>query len=116
MRGAATRTPTAIAVKAKVESIFSKIPKAMAGLKAVSSSSRNNNMAARMQGASAGTTMTAIQDTKADTQAPQQFRTLFISDIHLGTRGCQAELLLDFLKHNNPRSFSSSATSSTAGG
>ena len=44
--------------------------------------------------------MTAIQDTKADTQAPQQYRTLFISDIHLGTRGCQAELLLDFLKHN----------------
>ena len=24
-------------------------------------------------------------------------RTVFISDIHLGTRGCQAELLLDFL-------------------
>jgi UDP-2,3-diacylglucosamine pyrophosphatase LpxH len=29
-----------------------------------------------------------------------QYRTLFLSDIHLGTRGCQAELLLDFLsKH-----------------
>lgn len=27
------------------------------------------------------------------------FRTIWISDIHLGTRGCQAELLLDFLKH-----------------
>lgn len=26
-------------------------------------------------------------------------RTLFISDVHLGTRGCQAELLLDFLRH-----------------
>jgi UDP-2,3-diacylglucosamine pyrophosphatase LpxH len=25
-------------------------------------------------------------------------RTLFISDVHLGTRGCQAEALLDFLK------------------
>ena len=25
-------------------------------------------------------------------------RTLFISDVHLGTRGCQAERLLDFLK------------------
>ena len=24
---------------------------------------------------------------------------MFISDIHLGTRGCQAELLLDFIKH-----------------
>lgn len=27
----------------------------------------------------------------------KQFRTLFLSDIHLGTRGCQAQLLLDFL-------------------
>jgi len=26
-------------------------------------------------------------------------RALFVSDIHLGTRGCQAELLLDFLNH-----------------
>ena len=25
-------------------------------------------------------------------------RTLFISDVHLGTRGCQADLLLDFLR------------------
>jgi UDP-2,3-diacylglucosamine pyrophosphatase LpxH len=27
------------------------------------------------------------------------FRAVFISDVHLGARGCQAELLLDFLKH-----------------
>jgi UDP-2,3-diacylglucosamine pyrophosphatase LpxH len=27
------------------------------------------------------------------------FRTVFISDVHLGTRGCQAELLLDFIRH-----------------
>ena len=27
------------------------------------------------------------------------YRTLFISDIHLGTRSCQAEPLLDFLRH-----------------
>ena len=26
-------------------------------------------------------------------------RAAFISDVHLGTRGCQAELLLDFIKH-----------------
>ena len=25
-------------------------------------------------------------------------RTLFLSDLHLGTKGCQAGLLLDFLK------------------
>src|SRR5580704_14466114 len=28
------------------------------------------------------------------------FRTLFISDVHLGARGCQAERLLDFLRWN----------------
>ena len=28
-------------------------------------------------------------------------RTLFISDVHLGTRGCQADLLLDFLRHHD---------------
>jgi UDP-2,3-diacylglucosamine pyrophosphatase LpxH len=32
---------------------------------------------------------------------PTVYRTLFLSDFHLGTRGCQAELLLDFLKHND---------------
>lgn len=30
--------------------------------------------------------------------AARHYRTIFISDIHLGTRGCQAERLLDFLK------------------
>jgi UDP-2,3-diacylglucosamine pyrophosphatase LpxH len=30
--------------------------------------------------------------------ALRQFRTLFISDVHLGTRGCHAERLLDFLR------------------
>lgn len=29
----------------------------------------------------------------------RRFRSIFISDIHLGTRGCQADILLDFLKH-----------------
>jgi UDP-2,3-diacylglucosamine pyrophosphatase LpxH len=30
---------------------------------------------------------------------PLRYRTIWISDVHLGTRGCQAKLLLDFLKH-----------------
>ncbi len=30
---------------------------------------------------------------------PARVRTLFLSDMHLGTRGCQAELLSDFLQH-----------------
>jgi UDP-2,3-diacylglucosamine pyrophosphatase LpxH len=31
---------------------------------------------------------------------PARHRAIFLSDIHLGTRGCQATLLLDFLKKN----------------
>jgi len=44
--------------------------------------------------------MSAIVNRHDDEVAPQRYRTLFLSDIHLGTRGCQAELLLDFFKHN----------------
>jgi UDP-2,3-diacylglucosamine pyrophosphatase LpxH len=29
----------------------------------------------------------------------RNYRAVFISDIHLGTKGCQAELLLDFIRH-----------------
>lgn len=29
----------------------------------------------------------------------RHYRSVFISDVHLGTRGCQAELLLDFIRH-----------------
>jgi UDP-2,3-diacylglucosamine pyrophosphatase LpxH len=31
--------------------------------------------------------------------AQTHYRSVFLSDVHLGTRGCQAELLLDFLRH-----------------
>ena len=34
----------------------------------------------------------------SDTEHQRQFRTLFLSDFHLGTKGSQAHLLLDFLK------------------
>ena len=34
----------------------------------------------------------------ADDAPPRRYRTIWISDIHLGIRGCQATLLLDFLK------------------
>jgi len=33
------------------------------------------------------------------TEDPLKFRAIFLSDIHLGTRGCKADFLLDFLKH-----------------
>jgi UDP-2,3-diacylglucosamine pyrophosphatase LpxH len=34
-----------------------------------------------------------------ETEGALRYRTIWISDIHLGTKGCQAELLLEFLKH-----------------
>jgi len=35
---------------------------------------------------------------------PRRYRTIWLSDIHLGTRACQAELLLDFLRHHDAES------------
>jgi UDP-2,3-diacylglucosamine pyrophosphatase LpxH len=31
----------------------------------------------------------------------KKYRSIFISDVHLGSRGCKAEALCDFLKHNS---------------
>ena len=31
----------------------------------------------------------------------RRYRTLFLSDVHLGARGCRAEALVDFLRHND---------------
>ena len=39
--------------------------------------------------------MTDVSD-----QAQHHYRAIWISDVHLGTSGCQAGYLLDFLKHN----------------
>ncbi|MDE3177822.1 MAG: UDP-2,3-diacylglucosamine diphosphatase [Pseudomonadota bacterium] len=33
--------------------------------------------------------------------AARRYRAIFVSDMHLGTRGCQAEIILDFLRHND---------------
>jgi UDP-2,3-diacylglucosamine pyrophosphatase LpxH len=44
----------------------------------------------------------ALSSDAADDDAsrpPLRYRTLWISDLHLGTPGCQAHALLDFLKH-----------------
>ena len=32
--------------------------------------------------------------------APRRYRSIWISDIHLGARGCKADFLLDFLRHS----------------
>ncbi len=47
---------------------------------------------------------TAILDPSppvADPVPAGRYRSIFISDIHLGTRGCKSEFLLDFLKHTD---------------
>ncbi len=44
----------------------------------------------------------ALTDAAGDPppEKTRRYRTLWISDVHLGTPGCQAHYLLDFLKHN----------------
>ena len=37
--------------------------------------------------------------------AARRYRAIFVSDMHLGTRGCQTQLLLDFLRHNDADTF-----------
>ncbi|MEO0497096.1 MAG: UDP-2,3-diacylglucosamine diphosphatase [Pseudomonadota bacterium] len=44
--------------------------------------------------------MSEMSGPKLADAAPTQYRSLFISDLHLGMRGCQAEMILDFLRHN----------------
>jgi UDP-2,3-diacylglucosamine pyrophosphatase LpxH len=36
-------------------------------------------------------------------QETRRYRTIWISDVHLGTKGCKAEFLLDFLRHTESR-------------
>jgi UDP-2,3-diacylglucosamine pyrophosphatase LpxH len=54
-------------------------------------------------GAIAAALSSGTDQSEADQREPEgrRYRTLFLSDIHLGTRGCQAELLLDFLRHHD---------------
>ena len=42
-----------------------------------------------------------LDDRTMTNQRPKKYRSLFISDLHLGTRAAQADLLLDFLRHND---------------
>jgi len=40
-----------------------------------------------------------VQELALTPNTTKHYRTLFISDVHLGTKACQAEALLDFLRH-----------------
>src|ERR1700761_3998827 len=44
-----------------------------------------------------------MREGDAVTNMHQQYRTIWISDVHLGTRGCKAEFLLDFLRYTDAR-------------
>ncbi len=47
------------------------------------------------------TSATVKRDDAGDTEpSAHRYRAIFISDTHLGTRGCKAEHLLDFLRHH----------------
>lgn len=41
------------------------------------------------------------EDERVSDEHPRTFRALFISDVHLGTKGCQADAALDFLRHHD---------------
>src|SRR5215471_14588746 len=40
-------------------------------------------------------------DALDDISVTIRYRTIWLSDIHLGTRGCKADYLLDFLRHHD---------------
>ena len=42
----------------------------------------------------------AVNDSRMSSE-PRNYRTLFLSDVHLGTRGAQVSALLEFLKHHD---------------
>ncbi|MDO8449226.1 MAG: metallophosphoesterase, partial [Rhodoferax sp.] len=42
----------------------------------------------------------AATDDADDDLAGKRYRAIFISDLHLGTPGCQASALLDFMRHH----------------
>ena len=43
----------------------------------------------------------AVGDVHLSEDGMRTFRALFISDVHLSSRGCQADLLLDFLRYHD---------------
>jgi UDP-2,3-diacylglucosamine pyrophosphatase LpxH len=49
--------------------------------------------------------MSHAREISAGASAARRYRTIFLSDMHLGTRGCQASLILDFLRHNDADTF-----------
>jgi hypothetical protein len=81
----------------------------------------------RREGGASAPHFPSFQPTEEDTNAQPigdsddaplgrlRFRTIWISDTHLGTPGCQAHALLDFLRRTESDFSTSSVTSSTDG-
>ena len=42
--------------------------------------------------------MALVEESFSETDT-RNYKAIFISDVHLGSKACQAELLLDFLKY-----------------
>jgi UDP-2,3-diacylglucosamine pyrophosphatase LpxH len=59
-----------------------------------------DNAQSGMMGAAFTPTRARALPAAIDTARFRRHRTIFISDTHLGTRGCKAEALADFLRHN----------------
>ena len=65
------------------------------------SSSRNMNTLT-FQSRSATKALTGNSEVHTVTEGGMRhYRAIFLSDVHLGARGCQADLLLDFLRHHS---------------
>ncbi len=64
---------------------------------------RSSNDAQKIVAAMAQLKSTDVTKGLCKSKSPKstQHRTIFISDTHLGTKGCRADLLLDFLQHND---------------
>jgi UDP-2,3-diacylglucosamine pyrophosphatase LpxH len=52
-------------------------------------------------GAAEGSVMNAISPNLAAPPPRPAYRSIFISDLHLGTRGCRSDFLADFLRRNS---------------
>ena len=49
--------------------------------------------------------MSPPRESQPGAPAANRYRAIFVSDMHLGTRGCQSQLILDFLRHNDADTF-----------
>jgi len=54
----------------------------------------------RLRGSIAASSIEAVPEPQPGDPAPMRYRTIFVSDTHLGTRGCKADQLAQFLRRH----------------